>query len=104
MYERSDGTWQISTKFPEWKRIEVSDIAEKQMRTLNRECVFRIAQTLRQDSDPIGSDEHPWDGDTTTLSVRIKEDSIVEQLREVVSDANHSVDQEAKYRIIEYPL
>lgn len=104
MFERPDGTWQISSKFPEWKYTEMSDIAEKQMRTVNRECVFRIAQTLRENSDPIGSSKHPWDGESRTVSVRIKEDSIVEQLREVVSDADHSVDQEAKYRMIEYPL
>lgn len=104
MYKRSDGTWQLSSRFPKWKHMEVKDIAEKQMRTLNRECVFRIAQTLRQNSDPIGSDEHPWDGKSLTLSVRIKEDPIVEQLKEVVSDEDHSPDQEAKYRIIEYPL
>ena len=104
MYERPDGTWQLSTKFPEDEWLSLKSAAEENMRSVNSECLLRLKDTLETDASPIGADDHPWEGASKTLSVRFTDREIVSKLEDIVEDESHSADQEAKHRIIKHPI
>lgn len=103
MFERTDGQYQLSMKFPVDIAERLRDLADREHRSVNAECVVRLQQSLAESEENVGKNEHPWKGETETLTIIVRNDEIAEYLLNIDndSDIDHSADQEAKYRIID---
>lgn len=101
MYQRQDGTSQVSIRVPPDVYQGINEQADAEMRTLNTQSIYLLKQSLDRDASPVGELEKEHDGPSKKLTVRFPDDELPDALRSVVEDESHSVDGEIKHRIMQ---